>query len=169
MDSRGEIVRQFPDDEPKWMDTLRMLAKDKRFEWFPGMARYWTEKLKAYPGPIVNAVLLQIHWTLFPSTDEVIEELETLRETWRQERDDDAWQHWKLEQERAARDGLLATDEDYAELRKGLDALARSKPMAQTKPGAARATTYEPLTDAQFRDRKEILRQQIAQIEASRK
>lgn len=174
MGYKGELIPANvpdPDEDPLWIQTLRILAKDKHFDWGAGMARYWKHKLKTYPAPLVEHVLMETHWKLFPSADEVIEEIELLREDWRQEAAERSWQHWKLEQERAGREGLLATEADYAELREAAKRMATSKRMdlpAPPAPARAPISRHEP-TDAEIRDRKQMLRQQVAQLEARRK
>lgn len=170
-DDKGELIPKIPDPDepPHWLDTLKLVARDKHYDWLVGMANFWKEKLKPYPGPLIEHVLIHTHWKLFPSADEVIEEIELMREEWRQEAAEKSWLHWKLEQERAGREGLLATEADYQELREAMKCLARPKviePRAAKVP--AKVFEREPMTEAQFRDRKEMLRQQAATIEAMR-
>lgn len=168
----GELIPAHcpdPEQDPSWLDTLRLLARDKHVDWIFGMRRFWMEKLKAYPEPLVEHILIHSHWKLFPSADEVIEEIELLRETWRQESAERSWMRWKLEQERAGREGLLATEQDYAELREAAKRLAMSKRLElPPAPPTVRISRHEP-TDAEIRDRKQMLRQQVAQLEARRK
>lgn len=105
---------------PKWSILVLEMAQDKRHDLAPHTLRFWKEKLKDVPDALVCEALITGRWKLFPSIDEVLIVVEEIRERLNQKVGEDSWEHYKREQKRAEREGLLATDCDYAELRKKL-------------------------------------------------
>jgi hypothetical protein len=64
--------------------------------------------------------------------DQVIVEMEMLAERKRHEDANRNWELWKASQSRAKAEGLLATEEDYAEMRKRLRELFGDPTAKQT-------------------------------------
>jgi len=56
-------------------------------------------------------------WKLFPSVDDVLIVVEEIRERLLQTVGEKEYADYRREQQRAAREGLLATDEEYAAMR----------------------------------------------------
>jgi len=105
---------------PKWLGLVFQIAQDKRHDIAAPTLRFWREKLKKYPDQVVCEALLSIECKLFPSVDDVIAEIGRLAERKRHENANRDWEQWKAGMRRAQEEGLMATDEDYAEMRAAL-------------------------------------------------
>jgi hypothetical protein len=105
---------------PKWLTLALQIAQDKRHDIAAPTLRFWKEKLKAFRDETVCEALTSGRWELFPSVDQVIAEVERLNERKRHENANRDWQGWKANMRRAQEEGLLASEEDYAEMRAAL-------------------------------------------------
>lgn len=105
---------------PQWTIRVLEMAQDKRHDLPPHSLRYWREKLKDIPDHIVCEALMTGRWQLFPSVDDVLKVVEEIRERLAQKAGESEYDHYRREQERAKREGLLATKADYATMRKRL-------------------------------------------------
>jgi hypothetical protein len=83
----------------------------------PHLLRYWAEKLTNVPDELICEALTTARWELFPSVDDVLRAVDGIREARRGGRE---WEQWKAGQKRAAREGKLATEDDYAQMRSRL-------------------------------------------------
>jgi hypothetical protein len=104
----------------KWPGIAVQIAQDKRHDIAAPTLRFWKEKLKAFRDETVCEALTSGRWELFPSVDQVIAEVERLNERKRHENANRDWQGWKANMRRAQDEGLLASEEDYAEMRAAL-------------------------------------------------
>jgi hypothetical protein len=93
------------------------MALDKRQDLDPGVILYWKGKLKRFTDQEVCEALVAGRWKLFPSVDNVVELIEGAREALYEQRKQDEWPAWKAAQAQAAREGKLATQAQYDELR----------------------------------------------------
>ena len=133
--------------------------------------RLWIAKLRSYRDEIVSEALLARRGELFPSVDDVIEQIEIIQERRRQETANQEWEHYQQEQERAAAEGLLATENDYAVMNEAMKKLGMSKPEFKSFPTSRPlpGIPQQPKNEQEIRDSKEILRQQTEQLLAMRK
>jgi hypothetical protein len=89
------------------------MAQDMRQDLPPAHFDLWEKKLENYTDDEIVQALLKVHWTFFPSADQVAIEIEN-----RRERENEAWQdreheRWLEEQRQAEQQHKLATDADY--------------------------------------------------------
>jgi hypothetical protein len=105
---------------PKWLGLVLQIAQDKRHDIAAPTLRFWREKLKNFRDETVCEALLAGKWPYFPSVDQVIGEIERLQERSRQENANRDWLAYRQRQAQAEREGRMATDEDYAEMRAAL-------------------------------------------------
>lgn len=132
--SSEEAIQRLRDyGAPQWTIRVLEMAQDKRHDLPPHSLRYWREKLKGIPDGIVCEALLTGRWKLFPSVDEVLAVVEEIRERLAQRAGESDYDRYKRGQDRAAKEGLLATEEDYAAMRKRLRELF-GDPGAPAKP-----------------------------------
>lgn len=147
--------------EPKWSQLIVAMAQDMRHDLTKPVLRLWREKLKTYADDLICEALVTGCWKVFPSADEVRQQIHQLQEQRQQVTANEDWNRFKTEQQRAEREGLLATEKDYEQIREGMKKLGNSKAVPKaSKP----AMPQQPLTDVQVRDRKQILRQQTAKL-----
>ena len=59
-------------------------------------------------------------WKYFPAIDQVLDEIDRIRESRRQQAVNRDWANYKADQLKAEMEGRLATAEDYAEMRAAL-------------------------------------------------
>ncbi len=119
--SSEEAIQYLRDQgAPQWTIRVLEMAQDKRHDLPPHSLRYWREKLKDIPDQIVCEALLTGRWKLFPSVDDVLIVVEEIRERMAQRAGESDYERYKRNQEYAATHGLLATEEDYAAMRKRL-------------------------------------------------
>lgn len=123
------------------------------------------QKLRNCTDEIVSEALISGRWSLFPSVDEVLDQIDLIKERRRQESGEREWNSYRLEQKRAAEDGRLASEADYSQMREALQKMGMSQPTIKSFPKPAPPPQQ---TEAQFADRKEMLRQQTEKIFAMR-
>jgi hypothetical protein len=107
-----------PSAPPLWVGIVVQMAQDKRHDMGPGILSYWKVKLQKYGDIEITQALLGSGWEFFPSVDNVISAINANRAVAAGERADLEWQQWRRTQKAAEANGLLATDEQYDELRK---------------------------------------------------
>jgi len=103
---------------PQWLPLLVQMAQDKRHDLAPGILSYWMEKLKNFTEQEITAALLSSGWEFFPSVDNVTGVIKANRQAAAEEYRALEWQQYKSNQAEAERTGLLATEDDYENLRK---------------------------------------------------
>lgn len=129
--------------EPRWADLVEKLAQDLRQDLAPGILTLWKEKLRNYSDREICEGLMSQNWLLFPSVFNLADVLDQRREERYGDKADIEWRSWKATQAQAEVEGRMATDEDYAELRKTFQEII-AKPMSkeraeQIKQGFAEA------------------------------
>lgn len=156
--SNGQSITHAPSSMPslRWLELVGQIAQDKRHDLASGTLRFWKLKLAKYSDDIICQALAEGIWQFFPSVDNVIQQIEAILRRDREDACNKAWDDWKAEQERAKRDGLLATEEQLAEVREGLKKLAESKAMPQVKRETVYIPTTKELAD-QLSQRREAL------------
>jgi hypothetical protein len=117
---------------PNWVGLVLQIAQDKRHDIAGPTLRFWREKLKNFRDESVCEALTLGQWEFFPSVDQVIVEIGRLMERKRHENANRDWQQWKANMRRAQQEGLMASEEDYAEMRQKLRELF-GDPTAQQK------------------------------------
>ena len=105
---------------PRWSIRVLEMAQDKRHDLAPHTLRYWTEKLKGIPDLLICQALTNGRWDFFPSVDDVLQQIELIREQLNQCAGEAAYDAYREQQREAEAKGLLATEEDYAYMRKRL-------------------------------------------------
>ena len=105
---------------PNWLGLVLQIAQDKRHDMAAPTLRFWREKLKAFRDETVCEALTSGRWEFFPSVDQVITEIEAVQKRNQFEAANRDWEQWKGNMKRAQDEGLMATEEDYAEMRKRL-------------------------------------------------
>ena len=103
-----------------WLGIVLQIAQDKRHDLAAPTLRFWKEKLKNFQDNTVCEALLSGQWEFFPSVDQVIKEIDLINERKRHENANRDWQQWKANLKRAKTEGLLATEQDYEEMRAAL-------------------------------------------------
>jgi len=78
------------------------------------------EKLKRIPDALVCEALTKARWAYFPSVDDVLRVVEEIQETLLQQAGESEFECYRREQKRAELEGLLASEADYAVMRKRL-------------------------------------------------
>lgn len=102
---------------PQWSIRVLEMAQDKRHDLAPHSLRYWKEKLRGIPDEIVCEALTTGRWQYFPSVDDVLIAVGEIRERLVQRAGESDYERFQREQRRAAQEGLLATESDYAAMR----------------------------------------------------
>ena len=111
---------QQPSPYRKWMGIAVQMAQDKRHDLAPEVLKLWIKKLERHPDDLVCEALVSGIWEYFPSVDQVISQVERIQDRKRQDSANREWDHWKANMKRAQEEGLMATEEDYAEMRAAL-------------------------------------------------
>ncbi len=108
------------------------MAQDKRHDLAPHALRFWVAKLRGFSDRLITRALRQGRWEFFPSVDDVILLMEQIQERDVQDAGSGNWKHYQERQKYAEENGLLATDEDYAYMRKRLRELFGDPTAKQT-------------------------------------
>ena len=93
----------------------------------PGMLSYWKVKLQNFGDIEITQALLTSGWEFFPSVDHVISAINANRSSAVEAKADREWHQWRRTQKEAEGNGLLATDEQYGELRETFQKAARGE------------------------------------------
>jgi hypothetical protein len=117
---------------PEWQIVALQMAQDKRHDFAPHTLRLWIDKLADYPDSLVCRAMKQGRWEYFPSVDDVLKMADLLRERDAQEAGNRDWLAYKAQNAAAERDGRMATEEDYAEMRSKLRELFGDPTAKQT-------------------------------------
>ena len=102
----------------EWQIVIIQLAQDKRHDLAPCLIPLWKAKLKSFPDEEICSALVNGNWEWFPSVDEVIRQIESNRHARLAEKENNAWLAWKERQRKAMAEGKLASEKDYADLRR---------------------------------------------------
>lgn len=90
---------------------------------------------------------MQGNWEFFPDVDAVIKLIGRIQDERRQDAANAEWDAYCENQKRADREGLLATEEQYAEMREGIKKIAGEKSLEKAisvdLPGVHIPTTLE--------------------------
>lgn len=151
-------LQVFDSNTPRWLSILYLIADDMRYDIDQNLIdRLWVPKLKLYRDEIVCEALENGRWKVFPNINEVLEEIEVIEERHKDAAANREWERYQAEQKRAEEQGLLATDEDYAEMNRALKRLGMSKP--EPAPIVQDAKAYTPPPPEELnRRRQEQLR-----------
>ena len=116
-----------PKPSLRWLELVAQIAQDKRHDLSTGTLRFWNLKLAKYSDQTICQALAEGIWDYFPSVDQVIQQIEAIMRRDREDRTTAQWDSWRKRQAEAEREGKLATEEQYAEMRAALRKLAGLK------------------------------------------
>lgn len=119
---------------PQWGGLLLTLAQSRTKELTSSEIKLWEAKLSGYPSDLVEWALLNYNGEFFPNPSTICRMIEVKRESLAAEDANREWQAWKEGQAQAEREGQLATQEQYDELREVLRKIAFGPPLIQMKP-----------------------------------
>lgn len=152
-----EILLPGDTERPKWLDVLDGLAEEMRHDINPHLIeRIWKPKLKRYSDEIISQAIMRGQWKIFPNVNEVIEEIQMLENERSEDRKNREWEDYKAKQKAAEEQGLLATDEDYAEMNAALKRIAQSAPMPAPVPKPTEAYTPPPPAELERRKQEQL-------------
>jgi len=103
-----------------WMGVMLQIAQDKRHDLAPEVLKFWAKKLGKIEDELICLALMSGRWKYFPAIDQVLDEIDRIRESRRQQAVNRDWANYKANQLKAEMEGRLATSEDYAEMRAAL-------------------------------------------------
>ena len=119
-----------PHSQPSWAGLLWTLAQSRTKELTTAEVALWKAKLSGYPSDLVEWALVNYNGEFFPNPSTICQMIERKRESLYAEHEQAAWPAWKATQAQAEREGQLATDEDYEQLRRECrEILAKAKPI----------------------------------------
>jgi hypothetical protein len=103
----------------------------------------WKAKLSAYPNELIEWALLSYNGEFFPNPSAICRMIELKQEQSFAEQQQAEWPAWKASQAQAEREGSLATDADYEQLRKKCREILAKAPVitAAGRPYARRTPT----------------------------
>jgi hypothetical protein len=157
---------------PNWAEILKVMAVDLRHELLAPVLCYWQEKLKPFADEDISKALIAGRWKFFPSVDDVIESIETHKEQERSRVQEKQTAEYLRElrklpdpQEQAEIKAMVA---ELSERLQIVAVFPDPKGRRAVNPEKAQVVIKESspqlMTDAQLRDRREILRQQMESL-----
>ena len=73
--------KRYSDHPPRWTLVVAQMAQDKRHDLAPHTLLFWTQKLKNFPDELICDALMLGRWGWFPSCDDVLEQIDKIRES----------------------------------------------------------------------------------------
>ena len=118
----------------EWEILILRIAQDKRHDLAPEVLPLWRAKLSGYSDEEICESLTT--WTdeFFPAVDQLMRWIERRRELKFEAQQQAEWPQWKAKQAQAEREGQLATQEQYDELREVFRKVAFGPPLIPMKP-----------------------------------
>jgi hypothetical protein len=109
---------------PEWEIKVIQMAQDMRHDISPAVMPLWRDKLKPFTDAQICQALTRFGGHLFPSLPDVLEMIERNAEDAAIAKADREWNERKAQERRP---GVLATEEQYAELRETFRKAARGE------------------------------------------
>lgn len=106
-----------PRSQPRWAGLLWTLAQSRTKELTTAEVALWKAKLSGYSDDLVEWALVKYNGEFFPNPSTICRMIEVKREAMLGESQNREWNAYKATQAQAAREGQLASDEQYEELR----------------------------------------------------
>lgn len=128
-----------PPQVPAWMKLLEIIAQDRRHDLAQAVAGLWKAKLEKYDDDDICDALKLYSGEFFPTVEAIAGLIERRHKNAATNR---PWELYKRGQTEAERSGLLATEQDYAELREQFKKVASSPPLVKAIHGGKLERTH---------------------------